>query len=170
MPEYCGGPQIQCMAQFVAVPQSGGRGKGRGNGRGRGHVGDGDLPPSRGRGRGRPRGGASGSSQGGAPATPRDEDGDGEDGEGGGGEEGRGRAQLYWREEWHGMRLMLVILSDDLYPLFIHKDFRLDKNQLNSKRTDNQEFWDLVAKRFGDASFVPNTSLYAGNKHLDQEW
>eukprot|EP00961_Rhodomonas_salina_P274696 3711086-Rhodomonas_salina.1 len=61
-------------------------------------------------------------------------------------------------------------MSDDLYPLFVHKDFRLDKNQLNSKRTDNQEFWDLVAKIFADPAFIPNTAIYAGNKHLDQEW
>lgn len=68
------------------------------------------------------------------------------------------------------MQLLHVIMSDDLYLLFIHKDFRLDKNQLNSKCTDNQEFWELVEKHFADPAFVPDKAMYADNKHLDQEW
>eukprot|EP00961_Rhodomonas_salina_P158623 2135252-Rhodomonas_salina.1 len=44
MPEYCGGPQIQCMAPFVPVPQGTGSGRGRGGGRSRGQsvMGGGD--------------------------------------------------------------------------------------------------------------------------------
>eukprot|EP00961_Rhodomonas_salina_P222651 3010940-Rhodomonas_salina.1 len=61
MPEYCGGPQIQCMSPF---PQAVGRGRGRGK---KSAVGSGEggsqTGSGRGRWRGRPRGGGAANSQ-----------------------------------------------------------------------------------------------------------
>eukprot|EP00961_Rhodomonas_salina_P172231 2322363-Rhodomonas_salina.2 len=115
LPEMCGGQHVGCLAKFVMREET-------------------NVVPEK-RGSGSPKGSTlrtSVSSGGAVDAENSESEGIGE-GEGAKVWKGRGRAADYWKEQHHGVCLFLVLLHEDIYLLFISKDLRLGKNQLETK-------------------------------------